>query len=122
CRSSRRPSPTSPATVKAGSFPTTAGTSSSGTPAAGPGRVSRAPRRPPPNGWPGMVSRVTMVPDLKLGIVVLTNQESGAAFQAVTMRALDAYTDAPKTDWIAAYAAGVRNSQGNAGASMRKNG
>jgi CubicO group peptidase (beta-lactamase class C family) len=71
-------------------------------------------------GWPGMVSRVTMVPDLKLGIVVLTNQESGAAFQAVTMRALDAFTDAPKTDWIAAYAAGVKKAEGNADDSMKK--
>lgn len=70
-------------------------------------------------GWPGMVSRVTMVPDLKLGIVVLTNQESGAAFQAVTMRALDAFTDAPKTDWIAAYAAGVKKAEGNADDSMK---
>jgi CubicO group peptidase (beta-lactamase class C family) len=70
-------------------------------------------------GWPGMVSRVTMVPDLKLGIVVLTNQESGAAFQAVTMRALDAFTDAPKTDWIAAYAASVKKAEGNADDSMK---
>lgn len=70
-------------------------------------------------GWPGMVSRVTMVPDLKLGIVVLTNQESGAAFQAITMRALDAFTDAPKTDWIAAYAAGVKKAEGNADDSMK---
>lgn len=71
-------------------------------------------------GWPGMVSRLTLVPDLKLGIVVLTNQESGAAFQAVTMRALDAYLDAPKTDWIAAYAAAVKKSQANADDSMKK--
>jgi CubicO group peptidase (beta-lactamase class C family) len=71
-------------------------------------------------GWPGMVSRLTMVPDLKLGIVVLTNQESGAAFQAVTMRALDAFMDAPKTDWIAAYAASVKKSEGNADDSMKK--
>ncbi|MGF6712400.1 CubicO group peptidase (beta-lactamase class C family) [Luteibacter sp. W1I16] len=71
-------------------------------------------------GWPGMVSRLTLVPDLKLGIVVLTNQESGAAFQAVTMRALDAYMDAPKTDWIAAYAASVKKMEGNADDSMKK--
>jgi hypothetical protein len=42
-------------------------------------------------GWPGMVSRVTLVPGLQLGVVVLTNQESGAAFNAVTYRVLDAY-------------------------------
>jgi CubicO group peptidase (beta-lactamase class C family) len=71
-------------------------------------------------GWPGMVSRLTMVPDLHLGIVVLTNQESGAAFQAVTMRALDAFMDAPKTDWIAAYAAAVKKAEGNADDSMKK--
>jgi CubicO group peptidase (beta-lactamase class C family) len=71
-------------------------------------------------GWPGMVSRLTMVPDLHLGIVVLTNQESGAAFQAVTMRALDAFMDAPKTDWIAAYAASVKKAEGNADDSMKK--
>lgn len=71
-------------------------------------------------GWPGMVSRLTMVPDLKLGVVVLTNQESGAAFQAVTMRALDAFMEAPRTDWIAAYAASVRKSEGDADDSMKK--
>ncbi|KJV33226.1 beta-lactamase [Luteibacter yeojuensis] len=71
-------------------------------------------------GWPGMVSRLTMVPDLHLGVVVLTNQESGAAFQAVTMRALDAFMDAPKTDWIAAYAAQVKKAEGNADDSMKK--
>ncbi|MBB3228770.1 CubicO group peptidase (beta-lactamase class C family) [Luteibacter sp. Sphag1AF] len=71
-------------------------------------------------GWPGMVSRVTLVPDLKLGIVVLTNQESGAAFQAVTMRGLDAFMDAPKTDWIAAYDAAVKKSEAGADDSMKK--
>ncbi|KAG9573605.1 hypothetical protein KCV01_g18581, partial [Aureobasidium melanogenum] len=71
-------------------------------------------------GWPGMVSRLTLVPDLNLGVVVLTNQESGAAFQAVTMRALDAYMDAPKTDWIAAYAAGVKKAEAGADDSMKK--
>jgi len=54
-------------------------------------------------GLPGYVSRVTMVPDLKLGISVLTNQESGYAFQAITYRILDHYLGAPATDWLAAY-------------------
>ena len=39
-------------------------------------------------GLPGYVSEVTMVPALKLGIVVLTNQESGDAFSALTLRIL----------------------------------
>jgi CubicO group peptidase (beta-lactamase class C family) len=71
-------------------------------------------------GWPGMVSRLTLVPELKLGIVVLTNQEVGAAFQAVTWRALDAFLGAPETDWIAAYAEVVRKSHGNAEDSWAK--
>jgi CubicO group peptidase (beta-lactamase class C family) len=54
-------------------------------------------------GWPGMVSRVTMLPDQGLGVIVLTNAESGAAFNAVTMRALDAMLGLPATDWTAAY-------------------
>jgi CubicO group peptidase (beta-lactamase class C family) len=54
-------------------------------------------------GLPGYVSRLTMMPDRKLGIVVLTNQESGAAFDAITMRIVDHYVGAPATDWLAAY-------------------
>lgn len=65
-------------------------------------------------GWPGQVSKVVLVPDLKLGVVVLTNQESGAAFQAVSWRVLDAYFDAPATDWVAAYAEAVRAWEANA--------
>jgi len=65
-------------------------------------------------GWPGMVSRVTLVPEQKLGIVVLTNQEVGAAFNAVTMDVLDAYLKAPGTDWVAAYAAAVAKAQDKA--------
>jgi CubicO group peptidase (beta-lactamase class C family) len=58
-------------------------------------------------GWPGMVSRITLVPSRKLGVVVLTNQEQGAAFNAVTYEVLDAALGAPDTDWTAAFAAGV---------------
>ena len=54
-------------------------------------------------GLPGYVSRVTLVPDLHLGIVVLTNQEAGGAFNAITYHILDQFLNAPQTDWIAAY-------------------
>jgi len=40
-------------------------------------------------GLPGYVSRLTMVPELKLGIAVLTNQEMGVAFESITARILD---------------------------------
>jgi hypothetical protein len=50
----------------------------------------------------GMVSRVTMIPSKKLGVIVLTNQEAGAAFNAITYTVLDHYLNAPSTDWVAA--------------------
>ncbi len=65
-------------------------------------------------GWPGMVSRVTLVPERKLGVVVLTNQEVGAAFNAVTLKVLDAYLANSGTDWLAAYQAQVAQAKGNA--------
>ncbi|MGY4515875.1 serine hydrolase [Lysobacter sp. HA18] len=65
-------------------------------------------------GWPGMVSKVTMVPDLGVGVVVLTNAELGGAFNAITYRVLDAYTGAPKTDWVAAYGAALDKQRGDA--------
>lgn len=58
-------------------------------------------------GWPGMVSRLTLVPGEKLGVVVLTNQEAGAAFNAVTMAVLDAYLGGEGRDWVDAYGKAV---------------
>lgn len=72
-------------------------------------------------GWPGMVSRVTLVPELKLGVVVLTNAESGAAFNAVTYRVLDAWLNpAQKTDWVAAYDKAVKKAEAKADESFAK--
>lgn len=66
-------------------------------------------------GWPGMVSRVTLVPGHELGVVVLTNAELSAPFHAITLRVLDAYLGAPETDWIAAYAAALAKARDDAG-------
>ena len=72
-------------------------------------------------GWPGMVSRLTLVPGLNLGVVVLTNQESGAAFNAITYRALDAYLNpGRKTDWVAVYDKAVKHAHGEADESWNK--
>ncbi|HEY0597883.1 serine hydrolase [Sphingopyxis sp.] len=57
----------------------------------------------------GTVTSVAMIPELKLGVLVFTNQESGAAMQAVSNQILDAYIGAPQRDWVeiaSAYAAG----------------
>ncbi|HEX7732860.1 MAG TPA: serine hydrolase [Rhodanobacter sp.] len=72
-------------------------------------------------GWPGFVSRLTLVPGQDLGVVVLTNQESGAAFNAVTYRVLDAYLNpARKTDWVAAYDKAVKQGEAKADDSWAK--
>lgn len=72
-------------------------------------------------GWPGFVSRLTLVPGTDLGVVVLTNQQSGAAFNAVTYRVLDAYLNAAhKTDWVAVYDKAVQQGEANADTSWAK--
>jgi CubicO group peptidase (beta-lactamase class C family) len=54
-------------------------------------------------GLPGYVSEIFLVPDRKLGIAVLTNQESGEAFDAIEWWLLDHFLGAPRTDWGAAF-------------------
>jgi CubicO group peptidase (beta-lactamase class C family) len=54
-------------------------------------------------GLPGYVSRVLTIPESQLGIAVLTNQESGEAFDSIAFRIADHYLRAPDMDWIAAY-------------------
>ena len=65
-------------------------------------------------GWPGQVSRLTLVPELDLGVVVLTNAEVGHAFHAITYAALDMMLGTGPHDWKAAYAAAFAKAQGNA--------
>ena len=54
-------------------------------------------------GLPGYVSRVLLVPDLGLGISVLTNQESGEAFNAIAYGIADHFLGAERFDWIDAF-------------------
>ncbi len=54
-------------------------------------------------GLPGFVSKVAMIPDLRVGVVVLTNQESGAAFNAIAYRVLDHYLGAKPVDYVGAF-------------------
>jgi CubicO group peptidase (beta-lactamase class C family) len=42
-------------------------------------------------GLAGVVTQVTLLPEMKLGIIVLTNQQQGAAFTAVTNTIKDSY-------------------------------
>jgi CubicO group peptidase (beta-lactamase class C family) len=52
---------------------------------------------------PGYVSRLTLIPALDLGVVVLTNAEQEAAFEAITHHVLDHYLGASAHDWLGAY-------------------
>ena len=54
-------------------------------------------------GLTGYVSRLALVPELELGIVVLTNQESGEAYNSVIYAVLDHAMGAVPTDWVNAY-------------------
>ena len=42
-------------------------------------------------GLAGIVTQVTLIPEMKLGIIVFTNQQSGAAFTAITNTIKDSY-------------------------------
>lgn len=51
----------------------------------------------------GIVSQVTIIPELELGIIVLTNQQSGAAFSAITNSIKDNYFEIKGKDRINEY-------------------
>ena len=64
-------------------------------------------------GVDGMTSRTLLVPDARLGIIVLTNGESPLS-TALAWRLLDHYLKAPKTDWAGALAKYVRSLEADA--------
>ncbi len=51
-------------------------------------------------GLAGIVTQEIMIPELKLGIIVFTNQQAGAAFTAVTNIIMDSYLGVKGMDWI----------------------
>ena len=51
----------------------------------------------------GFVSRVMLVPDENLGVVVLTNAEEGGAFDSILYHVLDYYMQVSPSDWIANF-------------------
>lgn len=54
-------------------------------------------------GLEGIVTQVIMLPQLELGIIVLTNQQEGAAFLAVSNTIKDFYLGLPYFDWVEEY-------------------
>ena len=51
----------------------------------------------------GTVTQFTLIPDMKLGIVVLTNQQSGAAFNTITNTVKDSYLGIEDRNWLKTY-------------------
>ena len=56
-------------------------------------------------GLPGYLSKVAMMPELRLGVAVLTNQESGAAFESIVYHVLDHYLGVKAPDYPASFKA-----------------
>ncbi|WP_348797000.1 serine hydrolase [Flavobacterium adhaerens] len=65
-------------------------------------------------GLEGIVTQVTLIPELNLGIVVLTNQQSGAAFRTITNTIKDSYIGIKSEDYITAYSNKVKATEESA--------
>jgi CubicO group peptidase (beta-lactamase class C family) len=56
-------------------------------------------------GVAGFVTRVLMVPEENLGVIILTNAEEGYAFESILYHILDSYFGGPTQDYVAAFKA-----------------
>jgi CubicO group peptidase (beta-lactamase class C family) len=65
-------------------------------------------------GHSGIVTQVTMLPELKLGIIVLTNQEEVSAFTAITNSIIDRYLGIRNHDWVTELKARMLKQQAEA--------
>ena len=62
-------------------------------------------------GLEGIVTQVTLLPELNLGIIVLTNQQSGAAFKAITNTIKDSYLGIASQDHVTNYSASLQTNE-----------
>jgi hypothetical protein len=60
-------------------------------------------------GLEGMVTQITMIPELNLGIIVLTNQQEGGAFSSITNEIKDSYFGINGTDRVKEYSMQRKN-------------
>lgn len=68
----------------------------------------------------GFVSRVMLVPEENLGVVVLTNAEEAGAFDSVLFHVLDYYFQLRPTDWISAFKSREDTQEKDAAETMKK--
>jgi CubicO group peptidase (beta-lactamase class C family) len=71
-------------------------------------------------GVAGFVSRVMLVPEENLGVVVLTNAEQDGAVESILYHVLDYYFQASPTDWIAAFKAVRDDEERKAAEAMKR--
>ena len=71
-------------------------------------------------GVAGFVTRVMLVPQENLGVVILTNAEEDGAFEAVLYHILDSYLGGSTEDYIAAFRAVEEKEQKEADETMKK--
>jgi CubicO group peptidase (beta-lactamase class C family) len=71
-------------------------------------------------GVAGFVSRVMLVPDENLGVVILTNAEEGGAFDSILYHVLDYYLHVPPSDWIANFKKLKDDEERDAAETMKK--
>jgi len=69
-------------------------------------------------GLAGMTSRTILVPDLKLGIVMLTNAEQ-SVYAPLGFELLDHFFGLPRTDWVTRYHDALGQAQGMADSVQR---
>jgi CubicO group peptidase (beta-lactamase class C family) len=68
----------------------------------------------------GFVSRVMLVPEENLGVVILTDAEEDGAFDSILYHVLDHYFHLPPTDWIAGYKTRKDTEEKDAAETMKK--
>jgi CubicO group peptidase (beta-lactamase class C family) len=68
----------------------------------------------------GFVTRVELVPEENLGVVVLTNAEQGGAMESILCYIVDSYVGVPSTDWTAAFKAREDKDDQEAAEAMKK--
>jgi CubicO group peptidase (beta-lactamase class C family) len=66
-------------------------------------------------GLSGIVTQVTLIPEMKLGIIVFTNQQAGSAFTAITNSILDGYFGIKGNDWVRLLGDNVSRREAEAG-------
>jgi CubicO group peptidase (beta-lactamase class C family) len=65
-------------------------------------------------GLAGIVTQVVMIPEINLGIIVLTNQQSGAAFSAISNTIKDGYLGVKGYNWVKLFAERVAKAEAEA--------